>query len=131
MKILEVKNLTKYYGSDDSLVKAVDNVSFRVNKGDFVAIVGPSGGGKSTLLHLLGGLDKPDSGSVFIDGEDIYDLKEDKLTIFKYKDRSSTFIKELSNSKPIDEDIVESKPANTYSASQATSYLQRMKKSGK
>ena len=83
MKILEVFNLTKYYGKDKTLVKAVDNVSFYVNKGDFIAIVGPSGGGKSTLMHLLGGLDKPDKGKVIIDGEDIYNLKGDKLTVFR------------------------------------------------
>ena len=99
MKILKVKNLTKYYGSEDSLVKAVDNVSFCVNKGDFVAIVGPSGGGKSTLLHLLGGLDKPDSGSVIIDGVDIYDLKEDKLTI--YRRQNIGFIYQFYNLIPV------------------------------
>lgn len=83
MKILEVTNLTKYYGKDKALVKAVDNVSFYVNKGDFIAIVGPSGGGKSTLMHLLGGLDKPDKGKVIINGVDIYNLKGDKLTVFR------------------------------------------------
>ena len=83
MKILEVTNLTKYYGKDKTLVKAVDNVSFYVKRGDFVAIVGPSGGGKSTLMHLLGGLDRPDKGKVIIDGVDIYSLKGDKLTVFR------------------------------------------------
>ena len=99
MKILEVYNLTKTYGATKKPVRAVDNVSFYVNKGDFIAIVGPSGGGKSTLMHLLGGLDKPDQGKVIIDGKDIYNLKGDKLTIFRrqnigfvyqfYKDRKS------------------------------------------
>lgn len=83
MKILEVDNLTKYYGKGENQVRAVDNVSFKVNEGDFIAIVGPSGGGKSTLLNLLSGLDKPDSGNVYINGEDIYNLKDDKLTKFR------------------------------------------------
>ena len=65
------------------MVKALDNVSFSVNKGEFVAIIGPSGSGKSTLLHLLGGVDKPDSGKVYIDGTDIYELNETNLAIFR------------------------------------------------
>lgn len=83
MELVKVKNLTKEYGSSDNKVKALDNVSFTVNKGEFVAIIGPSGSGKSTLLHLLGGVDRPTSGTVEIDGTDIYKLNETNLAIFR------------------------------------------------
>lgn len=83
MEILKVENLTKIYGKNSTEVKALDNVSFSVNKGEFLAIVGASGSGKSTLLHLLGGVDKPTSGKVFIEGQDIYSFNEDKLAIFR------------------------------------------------
>lgn len=83
MKILEVKNLVKTYGKGENQVKAVDNVSFSVEEGEFVAIVGASGSGKSTLLHLLGGVDRPTSGKVLIDGKDIYNLSDDALAIFR------------------------------------------------
>ena len=83
MEILKVENLTKIYGKGDAKVVALDNVSFSVNKGEFVAIVGASGSGKSTLLHLIGGVDKPTSGKVYIDGEDIYSYSDDKLAIFR------------------------------------------------
>jgi len=83
MKILEVKNLTKKYGKGESEVVALDDVSFQVDKGEFVAIVGASGSGKSTLMHLLGGVDRPDSGHVFVDGHNIYDLNESELAIFR------------------------------------------------
>ena len=83
MEILKVENLTKVYGKDSAKVVALDNVSFSVEKGEFVAIVGASGSGKSTLLHLLGGVDRPTSGKVFIDGEDIYKLNDDNLAIFR------------------------------------------------
>lgn len=83
MEILKVQNLTKKYGKKDTEVVALDNVSFSVEKGEFVAIVGASGSGKSTLLHLIGGVDKPTSGKVFIDGTDIYSLNNDKLAIFR------------------------------------------------
>lgn len=83
MEILKVENLTKKYGKKDTEVVALDNVSFSVEKGEFVAIVGASGSGKSTLLHLIGGVDKPTSGKVFIDGTDIYSLNNDKLAIFR------------------------------------------------
>lgn len=83
MKILEVKNLVKTYGKGENQVKAVDDVSFSVEEGEFVAIVGASGSGKSTLLHLLGGVDRPTTGKVLIDGKDIYSLSDDALAIFR------------------------------------------------
>ncbi len=83
MEILKVENLSKEYGSGTNKVKALDNVSFSVEKGEFVAIVGASGSGKSTLLHLLGGVDRPTHGKVYIDGKDIYNLDDDKLAIFR------------------------------------------------
>lgn len=83
MEILKVQNLSKHYGSGETLVKAIDDVSFNVEKGDFVAIIGPSGSGKSTLMHLIGGVDQPTSGKVFIDGQDIYQMNEDNLAIFR------------------------------------------------
>lgn len=83
MEILKVENLTKIYGNGSTKVTALDNVSFSVNKGEFVAIVGASGSGKSTLLHLIGGVDRPTSGKVFIDGKDIYKFNNDELAIFR------------------------------------------------
>jgi len=83
MNLLEVKNLCKTYGSGDYKVEALKNVSFSVSKGQFVAVVGESGSGKSTLLNAIGALDTPTSGKVFIDGKDIFSMKEEKLTIFR------------------------------------------------
>ena len=83
MKILEVENLTKIYGKGESKVTALNNVSFSVEKGEFVGIVGASGSGKSTLLHLMGGVDRPTSGKVIIAGKDIYSFDDDKLAIFR------------------------------------------------
>ena len=83
MEILKVENLTKIYGENLNKVVALDNVSFTVEKGEFVAIVGASGSGKSTLLHLIGGVDRPTSGKVYIDNKDIYDLNDDKLALFR------------------------------------------------
>lgn len=83
MEILRIENLSKVYGSGETAVKALDHISFSVNKGEFVAIIGASGSGKSTLLHLLGGVDRPTSGKVFVDGTDIYQLDENKLAIFR------------------------------------------------
>ena len=83
MEILKVENLTKIYGKDESKVVALDNISFSIQKGEFVAIVGASGSGKSTLLHLIGGVDRPTSGKVFIDGKDIYKMNDDNLAIFR------------------------------------------------
>ena len=83
MSILETRNLRKIYGSGDTEVRALDGVDLSVNSGEFVAIVGTSGSGKSTLLHMLGGLDRPTSGSVIVDGKDIFSLKDEALTIFR------------------------------------------------
>lgn len=83
MEILRVENLTKVYGKGENEVRAVDGISFSVEKGEFLAIVGASGSGKSTLLHLLGGVDRPTSGKVFIDGKDIYTLNDENLAIFR------------------------------------------------
>ena len=83
MEILRVENLSKVYGTKENKVVAFDNVSFSVNKGEFVAIVGHSGSGKSTLLHLIGGVDRPTKGKVIIEGNDIYTLNDDNLAIFR------------------------------------------------
>ena len=83
MEILKVENLVKTYKNGNTTINAVDNISFSVEKGDFVAIVGASGSGISTLLHLLGGVDRPTSGKVFIDGVDIYNMNNDALAIFR------------------------------------------------
>lgn len=83
MEILKVENLIKTYGKGENKINAVDNISFDIQKGEFVAIIGASGSGKSTLLHLLGGVDRPTSGNVFIDGKDIYKLNNDNLAIFR------------------------------------------------
>lgn len=83
MEILKVENLVKTYGEGDNIVNAVDNISLSVNKGEFVAIVGASGSGKSTLLHLLGGVDRPTSGKIYIDGNEINNMNNDKLSIFR------------------------------------------------
>lgn len=83
MEVLQAKDLRKIYGSGNIAVHALDGVDLSVKKGEFVAIVGASGSGKSTLLHMLGGLDRPTSGTVMVDGQDIFSLKEEALTIFR------------------------------------------------
>ena len=83
MEILKVENLSKIYGKGNNKVVALDNVSFSVNKGEFVAIVGSSGSGKSTLLHILGGVDRPTSGKVYVEDTDVYRLNEENLAIFR------------------------------------------------
>lgn len=107
MEILRCENLCKTYGEKETCVKALDNISFTVEKGEFVSIVGPSGSGKSTLLHILGGVDKPTSGKVLIGGTDIHALKEDKLAIFRR--RQIGLIYQFYNLLPVlnvDENIV-------------------------
>lgn len=81
--ILETRELNKYYGKGESLVKAIDNTNIAIKEGEFAAIVGKSGSGKSTLLHMLGALDRPTSGKVFIDGKDIFELKDEALAVFR------------------------------------------------
>ena len=83
MTILETKDLRKHYGSGETEVRALDGVDLMVEKGEFAAVVGTSGSGKSTLLHMLGGLDRPTSGSVTVDGKNIFSLKDEALTIFR------------------------------------------------
>lgn len=83
MNVLETKHLKKSYGTGETMVRALDGVDFKVEEGEFVAIVGTSGSGKSTLLHMLGGLDRPTEGTVTVGGKEIFSLKEDELTIFR------------------------------------------------
>ncbi|MFR1710169.1 MAG: ABC transporter ATP-binding protein [Clostridium sp.] len=99
MEILRVENLKKYYGEGDNQVRALDDVSFSIDKGQFVAIVGASGSGKSTLLHLIGGLDMPTAGKVFINDIDIYKQNETGLSIFRR--RNIGFIFQFFNLVPI------------------------------
>ncbi|MBU3198445.1 ABC transporter ATP-binding protein [Clostridium estertheticum] len=99
MEILKVKNLNKTYGTGENKVEALKNINLIINKGEFVAIVGASGSGKSTLLHLLGGLDRPTAGNVVIDGESIYDYKEEKLAVFRR--RKIGFVFQFYNLLPI------------------------------
>ena len=91
MEILKTVNLKKYYGSEENLVRAVDGISFSVEKGSFVAIVGTSGSGKTTLLNLLGGLDYADSGEVIVDGHSILKMKEEERTIFRRRNIGFVF----------------------------------------
>lgn len=83
MEIVKVEHLVKTYGEGDIEVRAVDDVSFTVEKGEFLCIIGASGSGKSTLMHLIGGVDRPTSGSVYIDGEDIFKMNDDTLAVFR------------------------------------------------
>ena len=99
MTILQTKDLKKYYGSGDTQVKALDGVDLRIEQGEFVAIVGTSGSGKSTLLHMLGGLDRPTSGTVAVDGKDIFGLKDEELTIFRR--RKIGFVFQAYNLVPV------------------------------
>lgn len=99
MEILRVENLKKYYGEGDNQVRALDDVNFSIDKGQFVAIVGASGSGKSTLLHLIGGLDMPTAGKVFINDMDIYKQNETGLSIFRR--RNIGFIFQFFNLVPI------------------------------
>lgn len=124
MEILRVEKLTKVYGKGENKVVALDNVSFSVEKGEFVAIVGASGSGKSTLLHLLGGVDRPASGKVYINNTDIFKMNDDKLAIFRRRQvgliyqfynllpilnvkENITLPLELDNVKPDEEEVKE------------------------
>ena len=99
MIILQTKDLKKYYGKGDTLVRALDGVDLSVADGEFVAIVGTSGSGKSTLLHMLGGLDRPTSGSVVVDGRDLSTLKDEELTVFRR--RKIGFVFQAYNLVPV------------------------------
>ena len=99
MSLIEVKNLSKVYGSGEAEVTALKNIDLNIEQGEFVAIVGPSGSGKSTLLHLLGGVDKPSSGEVIIKGESIYKLKEKELAILRR--RKLGFVFQFFNLIPV------------------------------
>ena len=123
MEILRVENLTKTYGKGGNIIKAVDNISFSIEKGQFVAIIGASGSGKSTLLHLLGGVDKPTSGKVFVDGKDIYKLNDDALAIFRRRQVGLIYqfynlipilnvSENITLPKDLDRDIVDEKRLN-------------------
>ncbi len=83
MNLLEVQSISKIYGSGETAVRALKNVSFTVTKGEFIAVVGESGSGKSTLLNMIGALDTPTSGKVFIDGKDTFSMKDHNLTVFR------------------------------------------------
>ncbi len=99
MEVLQAKDLKKIYGSGDHAVHALDGVSLSVEKGEFAAIVGTSGSGKSTLLHMLGGLDRPTSGAVTVDGQDIFSLKDEALTVFRR--RKIGFVFQAYNLVPV------------------------------
>ena len=99
MTILQTRALKKYYGGGDTLVKALDGVDLSVEEGEFVAIVGTSGSGKSTLLHMLGGLDRPTSGTVTVEGKNIFSLKDEALTIFRR--RKIGFVFQAYNLVPV------------------------------
>lgn len=91
MNILKVENLCKTYGSGETKVEALMNASFSIEKGEFAAVIGPSGSGKSTLLNLLSALDYPTAGKVFVDGRDIYSMKEDELSVFRRRNIGFVF----------------------------------------
>lgn len=99
MSILTTKELKKIYGSGDTAVHALDGINLEIEKGEFAAVVGTSGSGKSTLLHMLGGLDRPTSGSVTVDGQDIFSLKDEALTIFRR--RKIGFVFQAYNLVPV------------------------------
>lgn len=99
MEILKVKNLSKVYGKGENKLEALKNVSFSIERGEFVAIVGASGSGKSTLLHMLGGLDRPSSGEIYLDSENVYKLNEERLVIFRR--RNVGFVFQFFNLIPV------------------------------
>lgn len=99
MTVLQAQDLRKTYGAGDTAVHALDGINLTVESGEFVAVVGTSGSGKSTLLHMLGGLDRPTGGKVFVDGSDIFALKDDELTIFRR--RKIGFVFQAYNLVPV------------------------------
>ena len=99
MEILKVENLSKYYGEDETKIKAIDDISFSVEQGEFISIIGASGSGKSTLLHILGGIDKASAGRVIVDNQDISSLSEEDLA--KYRRRKVSLIFQFYNLIPI------------------------------
>ena len=99
MAILQTRELKKYYGAGDTLVKALDGVELSVENGEFVAIIGTSGSGKSTLLHMLGGLDRPTSGTVTVDGKELSAMRDEELTIFRR--RKIGFVFQAYNLVPV------------------------------
>ena len=99
MSILKCEKLKKYYGKDESLVKALDDINIEIKEGEFVGIVGTSGSGKSTLLHMLGGLDRADEGKVIVRNKDIFSMDDDKLTVFRR--RNIGFIFQSYNLVPV------------------------------
>lgn len=99
MNVLRTEHLNKYYGEGEQTVKALDDVALTIEQGEFTAIVGSSGSGKSTLLHMLGGLDRPTEGKVWVDGKDIFSLKDEELTIFRR--RKIGFVFQAFNLVPV------------------------------
>ncbi len=99
MTVLETKKLTKYYGTGENRVCALNGINLKVEQGEFLTIVGSSGSGKSTLLHMLGGLDRPSAGSVVVDGKDLFSMKEEALTIFRR--RKIGFVFQAYNLVPV------------------------------
>lgn len=99
MTVLETKELTKYYGTGENRVCALNGINLKVEQGEFLTIVGSSGSGKSTLLHMLGGLDRPSAGSVVVDGKDLFSMKEEALTIFRR--RKIGFVFQAYNLVPV------------------------------
>ena len=125
--ILKVEDLVKYYGEGENQVRAVDHTSLQIERGKFTAIVGRSGSGKSTLLHLIGGLDRPDSGKVWIDGTDIYSRKDDKLAQFRRKKIGFIFQDfNLLDTLTIEENIALALTINKVSTNKIDSQIQQI-----
>ena len=125
--ILKVEDLVKYYGEGENQVRAVDHTSLQIERGKFTAIVGRSGSGKSTLLHLIGGLDRPDSGKVWIDGTDIYSRKDDKLAQFRRKKIGFIFQDfNLLDTLTIEENIALALTISKVSANKIDSQIQQI-----
>ena len=109
--ILETEDLVKYYGSGSNTVRAIDHTTLKIEAGEFTSIVGRSGSGKSTLLHMLGGLDRPDSGKVYIEGKDIFSLKDDSLVGSIPQEEDRLYLSELQ-SDPLAECMGKYRPSH-------------------